>query len=105
MLLYHGTEIKENKESIINNGFKYCTDGNYGIGVYATTDIDLALQYSEHDEDMLIKLSIPNEYVKKMKYSKVANLFGYEKKMKSLNVVKKFLNYMIMQKKTILKQF
>lgn len=82
MILYHGTSSKQAKESIINNGFKICTDGNYGNGIYLTSHFELAMDYTYNDKDrknheeLIIPVHIYNRDIKILQYKTLANRLG-----------------------------
>ena len=82
MILYHGTSSKQAKESIINNGFKICTDGNYGTGIYLTSHFELAMDYTYNDKDrknheeLIIPVHIYNRDIKILQYKTLANRLG-----------------------------
>ena len=82
MILYHGTSSKQAKESIINNGFKICTDGNYGNGIYLTSHFELAMDYTYNDKDrknheeLIIPVHIYNRDIKSLQYKTLANRLG-----------------------------
>ncbi len=80
--LYHGTSSEQAKQSIINNGFKICTDGNYGNGIYLTSHFELAMDYTydendrkNHDE-WVIPVRIYNRDIKILQYKTIANRLG-----------------------------
>lgn len=70
------------KQSIINNGFKICTDGNYGNGIYLTSHFELAMDYTYNDEDrkkheeLVIPVKINNRDIKILQYKTLANRLG-----------------------------
>lgn len=80
--LYHGTSSEQMKQSIINNGFKICTDGNYGNGIYLTSHFELAMDYTYNDEDrkkheeLVIPVKINNRDIKILQYKTLANRLG-----------------------------
>lgn len=82
LILYHGTSSKQAKESIINNGFKICTDGNYGNGIYLTSHFELAMDYTYNDKDrknheeLIIPVHIYNRDIKILQYKTLANRLG-----------------------------
>lgn len=82
LILYHGTSSKQAKQSIINNGFKICTDGNYGNGIYLTSHFELAMDYTYNDKDrknheeLIIPVHIYNRDIKILQYKTLANRLG-----------------------------
>lgn len=82
LILYHGTSSEQAKQSIINNGFKICTDGNYGNGIYLTSHFELAMDYTYNDKDrknheeLIIPVHIYNRDIKILQYKTLANRLG-----------------------------
>jgi len=82
LILYHGTSSEQTKQSIINNGFKICTDGNYGNGIYLTSHFELAMDYTYNDKDrknheeLIIPVHIYNRDIKILQYKTLANRLG-----------------------------
>lgn len=82
MKLYHGTTSKQAKESIIRNGFRLCSDGNYGTGIYLTSHFELARDYTynENDgkrhDDLVIPVHIYNKDIKILQYKTISNRLG-----------------------------
>lgn len=82
MKLYHGTSSEQAKQSILTNGFKMCTDGNYGVGIYMTSHFDLARYYTYNDfdktyhDDLIIPIRIYNKDIKILQYKTLANRLG-----------------------------
>lgn len=82
MILYHGTDSEDKKQSILLNGFNICTDGNYGNGIYLTSFYDLAMDYTFSDEDKeqhsewVIPVRIHNKDIKMLQYRTLANRLG-----------------------------
>lgn len=82
MKLYHGTASEQSKQSILSNGFKMCTDGNYGVGIYMTSHFELAMDYTYNDKDrknheeLVIPVQIYNRDIKILQYKTLANRLG-----------------------------
>jgi len=82
LILYHITSSEQTKQSIINNGFKICTDGNYGNGIYLTSHFELAMDYTYNDKDrknheeLIIPVHIYNRDIKILQYKTLANRLG-----------------------------
>lgn len=80
MKLYHGTSSEQAKQSIIKNGFKICTDGNYGNGIYLTSYFELAMDYTynntdrKNHEELIIPVHIYNRDIKRCKGQKSPNI-------------------------------
>lgn len=71
MMLFHGTDNVDNYNSIKKNGFKI-NDGNYGAGVYLTTDFELAKTYADNNGNNVIRAFINDIFVKEMTYSELS---------------------------------
>lgn len=82
MKLYHGTSSEQAKQSIIKNGFKICTDGNYGNGIYLTSYFELAMDYTynntdrKNHEELIIPVHIYNRDIKILQYKTLSNRLG-----------------------------
>lgn len=80
--MYHGTLSEQSKQSIIENGFKMCADGNYGTGVYLTSHYELAMDYTYNDDDRkqhkewVIPVHIYNRDIKILQYKTIAKRLG-----------------------------
>ena len=82
LILYHGTESKESKDDILENGFKICKDGNYGAGIYLTSHFELAQTYTNtgngYCDDLVIPVRIYNKDIKCLQYRTLAHRLGKE---------------------------
>lgn len=86
MIAYHGTTEAFKKKKILKNGFEY-SDGNnlVGIGIYCTSDKELAYTYTEKqyppfrkNRRLVLTLDIDESTILKINYEDIAKICGYE---------------------------
>lgn len=85
MIVYHGTPTKEIYNEIMKNGIRVSKRGTYGRGIYCSSDINLAAEYSrvaecfrEGQEYFAVPIELVDEDIVILQYSELANICDQE---------------------------
>lgn len=84
MKVYHGTKSIESLNSIMQEGFTNFNKGFYGKGLYATSDINIALEFTNDEnesvnKDLILELDIDSSLILEDTYKNLANKFFNKK--------------------------
>lgn len=90
MILYHGVKSLETMNIILSEGFKYFKKGFYGVGVYATSNLKTALEFTNNEDgitnkSLILQFSVDDSLILDDTYKNIANKFFKKKEKENLS--------------------
>lgn len=85
MIVYHGVQTKEVYDSVLKNGIRVSECGTYGSGIYCSSDINLAADYSrvaecfrEGQDYFVVPIELADEDILILRYSELSKICGQD---------------------------